>query len=366
MKIKLLFLLAVVGIIAGLISANLYRIESKAQPPAFSPASNPYSRGIYTNGIIESYQENGANINIFPEVSGVVLRIPVLEGATVRKGEILLQMDDSVQRAAAEQQKAQAEAALAALEALRAKPRKEDLEVSRAQADYAAANLKTFESQLEKLRRASAMDPRAVSKDQLDNAENAVNSARANLEVARKQLELTKAGAWTYDIRGQERQYEALLKAQASSMALLDKYTIRAPVDGVILAINAAPGSLITTQGAYGTYTGGYNPVIVMANSTPYLGVRCYIDEILIPRLPPASQFGARVNARMFLRGTDISIPLEFDRVQPYVTPKIQLSNQRAEKVDLRVLPVLFKFKPPDNTTGIYPGQLVDVYIEAK
>ena len=57
-----------------------------------------------------------------------------------------------------------------------------------------------------------------------------------------------------------------------------------------------------------------------------------------------------------------MSVPLEFVRVQPYVSPKIQLSNERSERVDLRVLPIIFRFTPP---TGLklYPGELVDVYV---
>ncbi len=67
----------------------------------------------------------------------------------------------------------------------------------------------------------------------------------------------------------------------------------------------------------------------------------------------------------MFIRGTNTSIPLEFDRLQPYVTPKIQLSNQRTERVDTRVLPILFRFQPTKDL-NVYPGQLVDVYVETK
>jgi HlyD family secretion protein len=51
--------------------------------------------------------------------------------------------------------------------------------------------------------------------------------------------------------------------------------------------------------------------------------------------------------------------------MQPYVTPKIELSNQRTERVDVRVLPILFRFEPPKELS-VYPGQLVDVYLEAK
>jgi HlyD family secretion protein len=95
-----------------------------------------------------------------------------------------------------------------------------------------------------------------------------------------------------------------------------------------------------------------------MGNGGAILGVRCYIDEILIPRLPPA----ARMQAKMFVRGTNVSVPLEFVRVQPYVSPKIQLSNERTERVDLRVLPVIFRFTPPKGVE-LYPGELVDVYV---
>lgn len=365
MKSKLLFFLAVVGILAGLTSAWFSRIEKKPLAPEFNPAPNPYERGIYANGIIESYQSNGANINIFPEVSGTITQIQAVEGAVVPAGTVLFQLDDTVQRAVCEQQKSQAEAALALLEELKAQPRKETLEVAKAQVEYASANLATARTQYEKLRKSYEFDPHSVSRDQLDNAENAAKAARANLEVAQKQLELTGAGAWVYEVRNQQHVYDAASKAAASAKALLDKYTVRAPVNGVVLAVNTAPGSYISSQGAYGTYTAAFNPVIVMGAAEPYYEVRCYIDEILIPKLPPASQLDSRMKARMFVRGTNISVPLEFVRIQPYVTPKIELSNQRTERVDVRVLPMVFRFRPPEGT-NVYPGQLVDVYVEAK
>lgn len=361
MRNRVLFALSVAGILIGLVSAYIYGIEKKPQPPLFHPASNPYAKGIYANGITESYQTNGANINIYPEVPGPVTKILVAEGESVRQGAPLLAMDDSVQRATVEQQKAQAEAARALLEELRAQPRKENLEIARAQVDYASSSLKSAQDQLDKQRRSYELDPKSVSKDALDNAENAVKVAMANLEVVRKQYELTKAGAWIYDIRNQENQYNASSKAYNASSALLDKYIIKAPVDGVILSINTAAGSYVSTQGAYDTYTQGFNPVLVMGSPQTYIGVRCYIDEILVHRLPQ----GPQMNAQMSIRGTNITIPLEFVRVQPYVSPKIELSDQRAERVDVRVLPVIFRFQKPKNLS-LYPGQLVDVFIGEK
>ncbi|NVN93353.1 MAG: biotin/lipoyl-binding protein [Desulfuromonadales bacterium] len=361
MRTKVIFVLAIIGLVAGLVSAYLFGIEKKPQTPAFNPASNPYGKGIYANGIIESYQLNGENINIYPEVAGTITRILVSEGQNVRKGMSLVIIDDSVQRAIVAQQKSQAEAAHAVLQELRAQPRKETLAVAMAQVEYASAGLKSAQDQLDKQRKAYQLDPGSVSRDTLDNAENAVKVAKTNFEVVRKQYELTKAGAWIYDIRNQENQYEASTKAYMASGALLDKYIIKAPADGVILSINTAVGSYISAQGSYDTYAQGLAPVLVMGGAEKYLGVRCYIDEILVHRLPQP----AKISAKMFIRGTDINIPLEFVRIQPYVSPKIQLSNQRTERVDVRVLPVLFRFGKPKNVT-LYPGQLVDVYVGEK
>ncbi len=361
MRNKVLFFLSIMGILAGLVSAYIYGMQKKPMPPVFTPASNPYAKGIYANGIIESYQKNGENINIYPEVAGAVTQILVADGEAVHRGAPLLRIDDSVQRAVVQQQRSQAEAALALLEELRAQPRRENLEIAKAQVDFAGASLKSAQDQYGKQLKSYELDPRSVSKDALDSARDAVKVAEASLEVARRQYRLTRAGAWIYDIRNQEQQYNALSKAYMASKSLLDKYTIKAPVDGMVLSIKAAVGSYISPQGAYGTYTEGYNPVLVMGSPPARLAVRCYIDEILVSRLPQPKQ----MSARMFIRGTNISIPLKYVRVQPYVTPKIELSNQRTERVDVRVLPVIFSFERPKNI-DLYPGQLADVYIEGK
>ena len=71
---KVIFILAIIGLVAGLTSAYLFGIVKKPQPPAFTPASNPYANGIYADGIIESYQLNGANINIYPRCRGTITK----------------------------------------------------------------------------------------------------------------------------------------------------------------------------------------------------------------------------------------------------------------------------------------------------
>jgi HlyD family secretion protein len=288
---KIIFALSIIGVLAALVAAYLFGIERKAQPPVFKPVSSPYDSAIYANGIIESDQSSGANINIYPEVSGPITQVPVREGQQVSAGTLLFTIDDSVPRANVE---------------------------------LAESNLKAARDQYDKRRASYDIDPRSISKDVLDTAEDAVNQAAATLKVAN---------------------------------ALLQKYSVKAPLDGVVLALNATAGSYVSSQGAYDTYTELFDPLVVMGAPQDYLAVRCYVDEILVSRLPSHWH----IRAQMSIRGTDIKVPLEFVRVQPYVSPKIELSNQRQEKVDLRVLPVIFRFEKKD--APVYPGQLVDVYI---
>ncbi len=323
MRVKVIFALAVLGILAGLVAAYVFGIQHKPQPPAFTPASNPYEKGIYANGLIESIQASGENINLYPEVSGTVLEIPVAEGTKVKAGTPLLMLDARLQQATTEQLKAQADAAAA-------------------QSVLAQANLRNVQDQYDKQHTSRELDPRSVSRDAFDSARHAVEVAAAGLDAAQKQA-------------------VAAVKAYEAGKVLLSKYTLTAPVDGTVLAVNAAVGGYLSSQGAFDSYTGGMLPALVVGNAQQSLAVRCYVDEILISRIPDA----AHMKARMFIRGTDVNIPLEFVRIQHYVSPKIELSNQRTERVDVRVLPLIFRFTRPEGLV-LYPGQLVDVYIGEK
>jgi HlyD family secretion protein len=361
MKSSLVFALSALGILAGLVAAYVFGIERHAQPPAFAPVSNPYATAIYANGIVESVQPGGSNLNIYPEVPGPVKKLLVHEGQAVTAGTTLLTIDDTVQRASTAQLRLQADAALALLDELKAQPRRETLAIARSQVELAGANLKVTRDQYGKRRASFDIDPKSISKDALDTADNAVRQATAALDVAHKQYLLTRAGAWRYDVLSQQRQYEALYQAYLAASALLQKYAVKAQVDGVVLALNASPGSYVSPQGVFDAYTQALDPLVVMSAPQDYLAVRCYVDEILVSRLPAPD----RIQAQMSLRGTDVKVALEFVRVQPYVSPKIELSNQRQEKVDLRVLPVIFRFKMTRPAMA-YPGQLVDVFIGQK
>ncbi len=361
MRNKIIFIASGVGLLLALGSAAFFSETPKAQAPVFQPSANPFAHGIYANGMIESDQAQGENINIYPEVSGPIDKIFVAEGQVVRQGDALVHIDDSVQRASAEQQEAQAQAALATLRELKAQPRPENLAVARAQVENARASLKNAQDQLAKQERSFALDPKSISADALDNARNTANIAATNMRVNERQYALTKAGAWVYDVENAERSYAALSKSAQAANALLAKCTLRASSDGVVLAVQSSVGSYVSSQGAYDSYTQGLGPLVVMGLPQSHLQVRAYIDEILVHELPDTKS----LKAEMYVRGTNDHVSLTFVRIQPLISPKIELSDARQERVDLRVLPVIFRFEKPPRM-ALYPGQLVDVYVGGK
>ena len=309
MNIKPLFVVACLGIAAGIISVIVYSEKNPPQPPV-AVSYNPYDSGVYATGIIESYQPTGSNVNIFAEVSNRVTELFVENGQVLKKGDPMLAIDDSVQ--------------------------KQVVAKDLAQITLDKANLVNVEDQLNKIKKAYSLNKKSVSRNQLDNAMNAVKIAKAAIAVDTEQ-------------------YRA-------DYNLLDKFIIKAPIDGVVLRIIPAVGDYVSPQGSYDTYTQGLLPSLQMGIVTPYMQVRVYVDEILVPRLPDPSKF----EATMFIRGlNNYSVPLEFVSLQPLTIPNIELSDQRKERVDVRVLPIIFKFNKPADI-NVFPGQLVDIYLKGK
>ena len=63
------------------------------------------------------------------------------------------------------------------------------------------------------------------------------------------------------------------------------------------------------------------------------------------------------------LRGRpEVKIPLQFVRFEPAIVPKGNITGDSTEKVDTRVLQVLYSF---ENAQNILVGQQMDVYIES-
>jgi hypothetical protein len=58
---------------------------------------------------------------------------------------------------------------------------------------------------------------------------------------------------------------------------------------------------------------------------------------------------------------------LDFERIEPFVIPKQSLTGASTERVDTRVLQVIYRLTPPQGSGGrLYVGQQVDVFMGQK
>ncbi len=147
---------------------------------------------------------------------------------------------------------------------------------------------------------------------------------------------------------------EALLaQARADLKAAetdLERLTVRAPVAGQVLQLKIHPGEFAQV----GVLA---QPLILMGNVEP-LAVRVDVDENDSWRVREGSP------AVGYLRGNkEITTPLTYVRSEPYVIPKVSLTGAPGERVDTRVMQVIYSF--PKGGLPIRPGQQMDVYIEA-
>jgi HlyD family secretion protein len=346
MNKKALFVLAIIGILFGIYRVTVMSKTQPPPPPLYKPAASPFSASVSAAGIIEALEEN---IQVQPQTAGLANKIVVSRGQLVRFGDPLLHLDDRAQQAIVERLSAEVSAAEARLAFLRNLPRPEDVvplerAVERAEAGYA-----DWRERLAKLEKSKSIDPGSISNDQMDQTRQQVKSQEANLAEAKARLAALKAGAWEYDIRQQEAALSAAKASLSEAKQRLAWHVVTAPRNGSILQINIRPGEWASP---------GQSPAPILMGRTDRLQVRADVDEV------NAVEVRAGAKAIAYLRGyTDKYIPLEFERIDPFAVPKQQLTGDSRERVDVRVLQVIYSFKVPD--FPVYPGQQVDVFIES-
>ncbi len=286
--------------------------QAKNQPvlggdPAVMPPEKPFEQAVAATGILEALSENVA---IGVPIPGLVTEVFVKVNEAVKIDQPLLKLDDREFRA--EQLSIQAEQ-----------------EISRAQITVSEAQLAKLEAQLARLE--AVGDTRAVSRDDLENRRQDVTVSRAQLAAAKAQL--------------------ASADTSLQRIALLiERLTVRAPRAGSIIQLNVRAGEYAATSPK--------SPAMILGE-TNKLQVRADIDE------QNASRIRAGQKAFGYLKGDPkISFPLEFIRVEPYVIPKVSLTGSSTERVDTRVLQVIYSLDRPEDPP-LYVGQQVDVFIDA-
>ena len=170
----------------------------------------------------------------------------------------------------------------------------------------------------------SLTDRRAMSVQEVTNRRDAVAVAEAKLEQSRADLQATQTN--------------------------LERLTVRAPMDGQVLQLKVRRGEF--------AQTGVLAQPLILLGNVESLCVRVDVD------VNDAWRVKGDASAKAFLRGNrEIKTPLKFVRFEPYVIPKTSLTGDTTERVDTRVLQVIFNFERGE--LPIYVGQQMDIFIEA-
>lgn len=358
-------LLAVVA--AGYATASIVRTQpAKIEvQPALQPPVQPVTPQAAVNGAgyIGSaglVEPPGEQVAIGAPVSGLVTRVAVVAGQTVKAGDILFEIDRRTAEAqlalrrtelqVAEKKLAQTEARIPSLTAA--------VTAAKATVEANRADLEDLKDQLASSQQLKARDSAALSERELTRRRNAERAAAARLKEsearvaqAEAELELVAGGPNGQPSLDVERANVAQAKSAVDRAAAdLDQLTVRAPSDATVLQVNIRAGEF--AQAAVVA-----TPLMVIGPLTP-LNVRVDIDEADIGRFSPAAK------ALASLRGqADRRAALAFVRVEPLVVPKRALTGVGSERVDTRVLRVVYELPP--GSLDAYPGQQVDVFIEA-
>jgi HlyD family secretion protein len=336
-------------------SLYLNRPETNTPPPV-APARSPYSNTVAGAGMVEpNTQASGTGvISVGSQVAGVVTRIYVSIGQEVKKGDLLLELDNRVASADIAVRKTALASAEAQLRKLILQPRPEEVPVSQAQVNAAEANVRQTQDQMERDRKLAGTG--ALSEQDRVAHEQANVNAKSLLEYAKANLALIKAGAWEADKMIASAAVEQAKAQVSQAETMLHILQIQAQVSGTILQINVRQGEYISTIGG--------QSLIQMGNLNP-LHVRVNIDEEDLPRLLLNSP------ARAKIRGSyqQEELELKFVRLEPTIVPKTSLTGTNIERVDTRVVQVIYALDPKSKLVEekkVLVGQLLDVFIDTK
>jgi HlyD family secretion protein len=303
------FIFPAIGVLAALWATfSIVRTaphRARTDPPAAPPASS-FSERVAAVGLVEASTEN---ISIGTPLSGVVTRIFVEAGQTLRRGQPLFELDTRH--------------LVADLEV-----RQRSLAVAQAKVAVAAAHLDDARRQFAFVERLE--DKRAIRAEEVARRRSLVDTASA--ELAQAKAEVAAA--------------ESMARAVQTD---IERSTIRAPLASEVLQVKLRVGEFATAASTAA-------PLILLGRLKP-LHVRVDVDEHEGWRVQPGARAVGQVRGN-----AQLETPLAFVRFEPFVVPKRSLTGDSTERVDTRVLQVIYRVERED--LSLFVGQQLDVFID--
>jgi HlyD family secretion protein len=359
---------AVAGLGASLSISNNSQLRASLEPWLGAPSA-PISAATASKsvtplrppppqiGAVGLVEPSSQEISIGTDISGTVSKVLAVPGMRVSKGQPLFVLDTRLAEAVVAQRLRDLAAAEARLALAHGRVPGLQAEVQAAMTAVEAARADKDDA-MDVVRIASGLNSGdTISAREITRRRNVLRAAEAKYAEATARLALAQANLALYDeAKGGANitiELAAIEQARATlrlAQTDLELRTVSAPIDGEVLRVNINPGEFALA----GAVT---QPLIVMGRTDP-MYVRIDIDEADISRY----RQGARAVAS--LRGDFVrKLQLSFVRAEPLVVPKRALSGLATERVDTRVMQLIYAIV--DDGAAILPGQQIDVLIEA-
>jgi len=303
------FILPFIGILAALWAAySVVRTQPRREPtdPPASPAMSEFKETVAAVGLIEASTEN---IWVGTPLGGVVARVFVTAGQDVRRGEPLFELDTREFRS---------ELAV----------RQQAVVVARARAQVFEARIADLQRQLDFAEQVK--DKRAISAEEVTRRRSAVETASAELEEVRSEIPAAESHVQAVQVD-------------------LERSIVRAPLAAEVLQVKVRVGEFAPAAATA-------NPLILLGRSKP-LHVRVDVDEHEAWRVHEGAPAIGHVRGNAGLKA-----PLQFVRFEPFVLPKRSLTGDSTERVDTRVLQIIYRVERDD--MPLFVGQQLDVFID--
>ena len=307
MKRWLIPIFAVFALTFAIASVVRTRPRREVTIPPVQPPSSRFVRTVAAVGLVEASTEN---IAVGSHLPGVVEKVYVAVGDSVRVGTPLFKIDDRNLRAQLEQAGASEQSA-------------------EARVSVAAAALDDLRLQLKFAE--DVTDPRAISAEEVTRRRSAVQTAKAKLNEAEAEVSTAKTQI-------------KMVRTE------LERSIVTSPITGEVLQVKIRAGEFAVAGVAP-------TPMVLLGRAKP-LYLRVDVDENEAWRVQP------RAGATASVRGnTALATPLKFVRFEPFVLPKKSLTGDSTERVDTRVLQVIYRVERED--LRLFIGQQMDVFIES-
>jgi multidrug resistance efflux pump len=334
-------MIAIFSIITlGMVIAHRQTILLQNESEPIVNSANRTSE-IYAEGLIEGETDS---IELVPTLRETVRAILCRESQQVKRGDVLIQLDDRDQRAEYELavhgvQLATAELANLTRGAKESERREAMHHCDTLNAEHRAA--------LYKLERAKLLiQSRSISQEEWEEAETRVATVSSQLSAARARAQTICGGAKIEELQVAEARLGIARVRQFQAETHLSRTVLVAPCDATVLEINCEVGELANEL-----------PMVVLSNTTSLL-VRASVDEF------DALHIQLGFEARITSKALDVPISGSVTRMSPRLGKKRFVSdhpevysNNRSREVWIRV------HSGPDESHGLLVGLPVEIWL---